>query len=47
MDEGQEWNMALIHYQTMRKNTLVGVLYPDVYGELDTIEYENPETLKE
>ena len=35
------------HYQTMRKNTLVGVLYPDVYGELDTIEYENPETLKE
>lgn len=47
VDEVQEWNMALIHYQTMRKNTLVGVLYPDVYGELDTIEYENPETLKE
>lgn len=43
MDEVQEWNMALIHYQTMRKNTLVGVLYPDVYGELDTIEYENLE----
>ena len=47
VDEVQEWNMAPIHYQTMRKNTLVGVLYPDVYGELDTIEYENPETLKE
>lgn len=47
VDEVQEWNMALIHYQTMRKNTLVGVLYPDVYGELDTIEYENLKISKE
>lgn len=47
VDEVQEWNMALIHYQTMRKNTLVGVLYPDVYGELNTIEYENAEALEE
>lgn len=47
VDEVQEWNMAFVHYQTMRKNTLVGVLYPDVYGELDTIEYENTGALEE
>lgn len=47
VDEIQEWNMAFVHYQTMRKNTLVGVFYPDVYGELNTIEYENAEALEE
>lgn len=47
VDEIQEWNMTLVHYQEMRKNIWIRIFYPDVYGEMDTIEYENPKISKE
>lgn len=47
VDEIQEWNMTLVYYQEMKKNILTGVFYPDLYGELDKIEYENTGALEE
>lgn len=47
VDEIQEWNMALVYYQETRKNIWIRIFYPDVYGETDIIEYENPKISKE
>lgn len=47
VDEIQEWNMTLVYYQEMRKNIWIRIFYPDVYGEMDTIEYENLKISKE
>lgn len=47
VDEIQEWNMALVYYQETRKNIWIRIFYPDVYGEMDTIEYENLKISKE
>lgn len=47
VDEIQEWNMTLVYYQEMRKNIWIRIFYPGVYGEMDTIEYENLKISKE
>lgn len=47
VDEIQEWNMTLVYYQETRKNIWIRIFYPDVYGEMDTIEYENLKISKE
>jgi hypothetical protein len=39
--------MTLVYYQEMRKNIWIRIFYPDVYGEMDTIEYENLKISKE
>lgn len=47
VDEIQEWNMTLVYYQETRKNIWIRIFYPDVYDEMDTIEYENLKISKE
>ena len=40
IDEVQIWNVKLTYYKSMNDNFWVGIYYPDVYGDLGTIDYE-------
>lgn len=40
LDEIQNWNEEVTHYKTMENNFWLGIFYPDVYGDLGTIDYE-------
>ena len=40
LDEIQNWNEEVTHYKTMEDNFWLGIFYPDVYGDLGTIDYE-------
>lgn len=40
IDEVQRWNVKVTYYKTMEDNFWVGIYYPDVYGDLGTIDYE-------
>ena len=40
LDEIQNWNEEITHYKTMEDNFWLGIFYPDVYGDLGTIDYE-------
>ena len=40
LDEIQNWNEEITHYKVMENNFWVGIFYPDVYGDLGTIDYE-------
>lgn len=43
IDEVQEWNTGIVYYKAMDDNFWVGIYYPDVYGDLGTIDYETYE----
>lgn len=40
IDEVQDWNTGIVYYKAMEDNFWVGIYYPDVYGDLGTIDYE-------
>ena len=40
IDEVQRWNVKVTYYKAMEDNFWVGIYYPDVYGDLGTIDYE-------
>lgn len=40
IDEVQRWNVKVTYYKSMEDNFWVGIYYPDVYGDLGTIDYE-------
>ena len=40
VDEVQDWNVKVTYYKSMEDNFWVGIYYPDVYGDLGTIDYE-------
>lgn len=43
IDEVQRWNVKVTYYKAMEDNFWVGIYYPDVYGDLGTIDYETYE----
>lgn len=43
IDEVQRWNVKVAYYKAMEDNFWVGIYYPDVYGDLGTIDYETYE----
>ena len=43
IDEVQDWNTGIVYYKAMEDNFWVGIYYPDVYGDLGTIDYETYE----
>lgn len=40
IDEVQDWNTGIVYYKAMEDNFWMGIYYPDVYGDLGTINYE-------
>lgn len=41
IDEIQEWNKDVRRFQSIQDNFWVGIYYPNVYDEFETIDYEN------
>jgi hypothetical protein len=41
MDEIQEWNKDVKFYQNIQDNFWIGIYYPNVYDEFETIDYES------
>ena len=39
IDEVQEWNKDVLYYQNIQDNFWVGIFYPDVFDQFETIEY--------
>ena len=40
IDEIQSWNEGVIYSQKMQNDFWVGIFYPDVYDQFETIDYE-------
>lgn len=40
IDEVQEWNKNVRYYQSAQDDFWVGIFYPNVYDEFETIDYE-------
>lgn len=40
IDEVQEWNEDVVYYQNIQNNFWIGIFYPDVYEQFETIDYE-------
>ena len=40
IDEIQSWNKSVIYNQKMQNDFWVGIFYPDVYDQFETIDYE-------
>lgn len=41
IDEIQDWNEDVIYYQTVQDNFWIGIFYPNVFDQFETIDYEN------
>ena len=41
IDEIQEWNKDVRFYQNIQNNFWLGIYYPNVFDEFETIEYES------
>ena len=41
IDEVQEWNKDVRYYQTVQDDLWVGIFYPNVFDEFETIDYES------
>lgn len=39
VDEIQEWNESVSYYKSVQKDFWIGVFYPNVYDEFETIDY--------
>lgn len=40
IDEVQAWNEYVRYYQSMQDNFWFGIFYPDIYDQLETIDYD-------
>lgn len=40
IDEIQDWNQDVVYYKRIEKDFLVGIFYPNVFDEFETIDYE-------
>ena len=40
IDEVQEWNKDVIYYQTVQDDFWIGIFYPNVFDQFETIDYE-------
>ena len=40
IDEIQSWNESVIYNQKMQNDFWIGIFYPDVYDQFETIDYE-------
>lgn len=40
IDEVQAWNGSIRYYQSMQDNFWFGIFYPDIYDQLETIDYD-------
>ena len=41
IDEVQEWNKDVRYYQTAQDDLWIGIFYPNVFDEFETIDYES------
>ena len=41
IDEVQEWNKDVKYYQNIQDNFWLGIYYPNVFDEFETIDYES------
>lgn len=41
IDEVQEWNKDVKYYQNIQDNFWLGIFYPNVFDEFETIDYES------
>lgn len=39
IDEVQEWNKDVLYYQNMHDNFWVGIFYPNIFDQFETIDY--------
>jgi hypothetical protein len=39
IDEVQEWNKDVLYYQSIQNNFWLGIFYPDVFDQFETIDY--------
>ena len=46
IDEVQEWNQDVRYYQKIQRNFWVGIFYPNVYDEFETIDFFDDKTLR-
>ena len=46
VDEVQDWNEDLVYYQNIQDNFWIGIFYPDVFDQFETIDYEKYNTGK-
>lgn len=44
IDEVQDWNEDLVYYQNVQDNFWIGIFYPDVFDQFETIDYEKYNT---
>ena len=40
LDEVQEWNKDVLYYQNIQDDFWVGIFYPNVFDQFETIDYE-------
>jgi hypothetical protein len=40
VDDIEQWNTKIKRYKSLRSNVWIGIFFPDIYDEFDTIEYE-------
>ena len=40
IDEIQEWNEAVVKGKTLQRDFWVGIFYPNIYDDFETIDYE-------
>jgi hypothetical protein len=44
IDEVQKWNEDVVYYKAIQDDFWVGIFYPNVYDEFETIDYESYNT---
>ena len=44
VDEVQDWNEDLVYYQNIQDNFWLGIFYPNVFDQFETIDYEKYNT---
>ena len=44
IDEVQDWNEDLVYYQNVQDNFWIGIFYPNLFEQFETIDYEKYNT---